>query len=50
VFIEARGDFTVIFRSYRNVFRERNNILKERKVINWETLLKLKRLQGRLYY
>ena len=50
VFIEVRGDFTIIFKSYRNVFRERNNILKERKVINWKTILKLKKLQGRLYY
>lgn len=50
VFMEVRGDFTVIFRSYKNVFREKKNILKERKVINLETLSKLKKLCGRLYY
>lgn len=50
VFIEVKGDFIVVFKSYRNIFRERNNILKERKVINLETLSKLKKLCGRLYY
>jgi GT2 family glycosyltransferase len=50
VFIEVKGDFIVIFRSYRNIFRERKNVFKERKVINLETLSKLKRLQERLYY
>lgn len=50
VFIEVKGDFIVVFKSYRNIFRERKNILKERKVINLETLLKLKKLCGRLYY
>jgi len=50
VFIEVKGDFIVVFKSYRNIFRGRKNILKERKVVNLETLSKLKRLQGRLYY
>jgi GT2 family glycosyltransferase len=50
VFIEVKGDFTVVFKSYRNIFRERKNILKVRKVINLETLSKLKKLRGRLYY
>jgi len=50
VFIEVKGDLILVFKSYRNIFRERKNILKERKVINLETLSKLKKLCGRLYY
>jgi len=50
VFIEVKGDFIVVFKSYRNIFRERKNILKERKVINLVALQKLKKLCGRLYY
>lgn len=50
VFIEVKGDFMVVFKSYGNIFRERKNILKERKVINLKALAKLKKLCGRLYY
>ncbi|MHA1344527.1 MAG: glycosyltransferase family 2 protein, partial [Promethearchaeota archaeon] len=50
VFIEVKGDFIVVFKSYRNIVRGRKNIFKERKVINLAALQKLKKLCGRLYY
>ena len=50
VFIETKGDFMVILKSYKNIIKERKSVFKERKVVSLETLRKLKKLQGRLYY
>ena len=50
VFLETRGDISVIFKSFRNILKRRKELRKERSVISKEIIKKLKKLQGRLLY
>ncbi|MCD6232851.1 glycosyltransferase [bacterium] len=50
VFLETRGDISVVFKSFGNILKSRKELKKERSVISKQTIKKLKELQGRLLY
>ena len=50
VLAKARGNLLVVLRAYRAITRDFRQLLAERRVIKGETIKKIKKLKGRLYY
>ena len=50
VFFKSRGRVGVLVSAYKNLLKDRNILLEERKTVSPETLKKLKDLQGRVYF
>lgn len=50
VLIEVNGDIFVLLKAFRSIIKKRENLRLERKKIGRRTILKLKSLNGRLFY
>ncbi|MBS3793257.1 glycosyltransferase [Candidatus Bipolaricaulota bacterium] len=50
ILLRTKGRLDVLARSYGNLIRDRKVLLKERNPISFETITKLKNIQGRVLY
>jgi len=40
----------VIFKTFKNLIKDKEKLIKERSLISYTTIKKIKKLQGRLFY